>query len=168
MSKEQMGIQDLLRAGDVKRWTIVRTSVPQSIAEHTFNVVMIARAIAKEAGIDDKYVIKYALEHDLDEIRTGDIPSPTKKSMAIEGAHVEYRGVNKPNEHTVPWAMVKAADLIESCWFITENAVGRHAKEVESYMWDKFNSFLGSTFPDVRRAASTVANRIFEEEFAII
>lgn len=162
-----MGIQDLLRAGDVKRWTIVRTVVQQSIAEHTFNVVMIARAIAKECDIDDEYVIKYALEHDLDEIRTGDIPSPTKITMASEGTHVEYRGVNKPAQHGYPHAIVKGADLIEACWFITENAVGRHAKKVEKYMWTKLDEFMGSTFPEVREAMMLVSNQIFEQEFMI-
>lgn len=163
----QMGIQDLLRASDTKRWIIVRTAVTQSVAEHTFNVVMIARAIAKECGVDDKYVMKYALDHDLDEIRTGDIPAPTKKTMAKEGTHVEYRGNNKP-KHVLLRHIVKGADLIEACWFISENAVGRHAKEVECYMWQKLDEFTGSTSLEIRDAVLKISNQIFEQKFMII
>ncbi len=167
MSK-QMGIQDLLRAGDVKRWTIVRTAVTQSIAEHHFNVTMIARSIAAHIGVDDHEVIKYALEHDLDEIRTGDIPSPTKRSMEAEGTVIEYRGNNKPLNGSITIDIVKAADLIEACWFISENAIGRHAKEVERYMWQKMDEFLSRTDDRVNEAALKTMNQIFSAPFMII
>ena len=48
----ELSIKDLLRAGHVKRWQIVRTVRDQTLAEHSFNVAMISIELA-EILIDD-------------------------------------------------------------------------------------------------------------------
>ena len=53
---------------------------------------MIARDIAVEADMDDYMIVKYALDHDLDEIMTGDIPSPAKERMNIK---TDYNGKSR-------------------------------------------------------------------------
>ena len=59
-----MNINDILLAQNIARWTIVSTIQKQSLAEHLFNVTMIARNIATEANMPDDKIIKYALDHD--------------------------------------------------------------------------------------------------------
>ena len=160
-------IQDILRAQDIKRWTIVRTVRQQSLAEHTFNVVMIARAIAKKAKLSDASIIKYALEHDLDEILTGDIPSPTKRRAAAAGLDLkllENRGQNKPKNNTVH-EVVKAADLIENLWFLHEHGVGRHAEEECELLKKIVSDYLSELSFEVGRPAFLVQTEVMSGGF---
>lgn len=129
-----MNIQTVLRAQDVTRWNIVHTVRKQSLAEHLFNTAMIARRICEIMNVPvltfDR-VMNYALKHDLDEIITGDIPSPTKK-RAME-AGVDLNSLLQIDELTAPaevMRIVKAADLLENLWYIEQYGHGRHAKEV--------------------------------------
>ena len=163
-------IQDILRAQDIKRWTIVRTVRNQSVAEHTFNVVMIARAIAALAKIDDDEIIKFALEHDLDEILTGDIPSPTKKRARSIG--VDLNKLESKGKHAMPGpevrAVVKAADMIENLWFLVENGVGRHAHEESVLLNDIVDDYLlelNDLSPIIAKSARKVAESVFNGSY---
>lgn len=132
-----LNIQDILRAQDIARWTIVNISRPQSLAEHTFNVVAIARAIATYAGVEDTNIIKYALDHDLDEIITGDIPTPAKETMKIRD---QYAGKSKDACSQKEIAIVMIADLIEAVNYLNVHALGRHAVQVQDNLIDRLNS----------------------------
>lgn len=163
-------IQDILRAQEVHRWNIVATIRNQSLAEHTFNVVFIARAICKEMNHPDDAVIKLALEHDLDEIVTGDIPTPTKDRMRqlgfnpddVHGGEVKSRG-------GIAKAIVKAADMIEASWFIEQNAITRHAQEVKQYMMARTRDHLDIMCDDDReemgwrKAAGFSAKKVWRQ-----
>lgn len=155
-------IQDILRASHTKRWTIARTAVNQSLAEHTFNVVMIARAIAKEACIDDSKVIKYALEHDLDEILTGDMPTPAKDRLDM---HFPSGGKNSID--SAEYAIVKASDIIEALWFITEAGVGRHSDQIKKYLEEKLIEFFNSVPEELKTPIDIISTRIFEGDFEL-
>lgn len=137
-------IQDILRAQEVHRWNIVATIRNQSLAEHTFNVVFIGRAICKELGKPDGEVIKTALEHDLDEIVTGDIPTPTKQRMKIMGFNPDsiHDRKNTPTRSGESQTIVKVADMIEASWFIGQNCVTRHAKEVAERMRSRTDKYI--------------------------
>lgn len=151
-----MRIQDILLAQDVKRWTIVRTIRDQSLAEHTFNVVMIARAIAKELGVDDTKIIKYALDHDLDEILTGDIPTPAKDRLKIS---TSYDGKSFSECDSQEASIVAMADIIEAIAFITDNQVGRHAHVVANYLMDRYQqrcNLIGAADPALIKACDKI------------
>ncbi len=135
-----MNINDILLSQTIKRWTIVATVKDQSLAEHLFNVSMIARAICAEMQIDDTFVIKYALDHDLDEVMTGDIPSPAKSRLGIKSN--VYGGKSKNKCSIVEQVIVKAADLIDANNFIKYNQVDRHGQQVAEYTRRKLNQFL--------------------------
>ena len=144
-----MNINDILLAQNIKRWTIVSTIQQQSLAEHLFNVAMIARDIAVEADMDDTNIVKYALDHDLDEIMTGDIPSPAKERLGIK---TDYNGKSQSRCTEEEKVIVKAADLIDAYLFIKHNAHDRHGRQVLSYMEHKLNEFLigaNMAFPSV-------------------
>ena len=87
----------------VPRWSIISMSHRQSVAEHSYNVVqllrwMIDERIVKALTILSLQLIEEALDHDVSEHATGDLPSPCKLSV---------------DETPMSWP-VKLADLIEA------------------------------------------------------
>ncbi len=98
---------------------------------------MIARAIAKKMNVPDEMIIKAGLEHDLDEVMTGDIPSPIKQKMIEKGFHPNSLEKKKDRGKLVN-DIIKTADFMESVWFLQENGQGRHAKQVESWLRERF------------------------------
>jgi 5'-deoxynucleotidase YfbR-like HD superfamily hydrolase len=77
---------ELMRASHVNRWQIVLTNRPQSLAEHSFNVAMLAQSIAFNCEVDfstDQLyeLMNWALLHDIIEIRTGDLATPFKTKL---------------------------------------------------------------------------------------
>lgn len=166
-----MKINDILRASGVTRWHIVRTVRPQSLAEHTFDVVMIARAVAKMSGVDDYEIIKAALLHDLDEIVTGDIPTPTKQKARDNGWELNdlYKSVTgrelSPDESLIIQLSDKLADL-HWLWL---HALGPHANRVYEIMAERYNEFVrAESVPDnIREAALDVQVQMLSEDFVI-
>lgn len=166
-----MKINDILRASGVTRWHIVRTVRPQSLAEHTFDVVMIARAIAKKAGIEDYEITKAALLHDLDEIVTGDIPTPTKQKARDNGWELNdlYQNITgrelSPDESLI----IQLADKMADLYWLWLHAVGPHANQVYEIMADQYNAYVRSdAIPDnIREAALDVQMQMLSEDFTI-
>ena len=57
----------------------------ESVAEHSFRVVMIAYALAKiDPEVDESQVLKMALVHDILESRTGDLNYVNKKYLTVD------------------------------------------------------------------------------------
>lgn len=138
-------IHEVLRASDIQRWSMVRMSRKQNLAEHSFNVTMIAMALAEELGVDPKEVAYYAITHDLDEIYTGDIPSHTKKEMRRLGLRTEaLEGLITDDAPGMTWVIIKVADFLEALWYVEENGVGSHAKEVQSWVDAEFSTYLSA------------------------
>lgn len=105
------------RLSHVKRWPTVPTLRTQSVAEHTLNVVYLARQLAvmhvnyaEEFAFRD-VVMEQALFHDLDEAINGDEPGGTMKNY-------DYKALVK--EKGQIWAVVKLADLLEALIFVRE------------------------------------------------
>ena len=85
---ENYNIKDLLKAGHVTRWHTVDTVKVQTLAEHQWNVCMISVSLACAMGLDDSIlnlVILKALIHDMEEVWTGDLPSPYKEGLKRTG-----------------------------------------------------------------------------------
>jgi hypothetical protein len=143
-------LSQILRASHVSRWNIVNTIKHQSVAEHTFNVCMIARALCKRLAMDDDNLIKAVLEHDLDEVIFGDIPTPMKEKMAKRGVNinmiVDHQTRNLSEIETI---VMKVADLTEAIWFLQDHGVGRHAVEVEMDIRDRLDRYLETHKADI-------------------
>lgn len=122
----------------VPRWTIIRTLRTQSVAEHSYYVALYAAQIAELTGWGGPrdQLMYYALTHDLEEILSGDISSPAKRSMkAAMGGNLEdhddwvlrklqdrFPYLPEPDEK---WDrdilnIVKLADLIEAAMFLRD------------------------------------------------
>lgn len=133
-----MKIQTILRAQDVTRWNIVHTVRKQSLAEHLFNTAALASYICHKMGRLDLVAeaVSYALLHDIDEVITGDIPSPTKAKARSKGVDLNAILATEPPMEPRPEVVriVKAADLLDNLWYIENYGHGRHANEVKLRM----------------------------------
>ena len=160
-------IQDIMRAGHIKRWNIVNTTRQQTLAEHMYNVTMIAWQLCEE--MDVKYkdlisaeVLKWSLIHDIPEVVCGDTPTPTKNRMKKAGLDMEviYDEIDPAYKQTKldtcglsKW-IVKVADTIEGYWFIREHGVGNHAKAIADSLYHRVHEMIDNQ-PD-RKAADVV------------
>jgi putative hydrolase of HD superfamily len=62
-------LKNLKRSG----WVRFRIKRPESVADHSFRLAMMAMVLAPKLGLNVEKCIRMALLHDLSEIRTGDI-----------------------------------------------------------------------------------------------
>ena len=73
----------------IPRWSLMRQSRQEYLAEHTTEVMQIAHtlaAVAKEkfgADVDEKNIVICSLYHDISEILTGDMPTPVKYNDVV-------------------------------------------------------------------------------------
>jgi 5'-deoxynucleotidase len=74
----------LYRLRLIQRWVLMRSAVPENVAEHSFQVGLLTHALCTIADevfgkhVDIGQAVILALFHDAEEVMTGDIPSPVK------------------------------------------------------------------------------------------
>lgn len=131
----------LRRLAAVPRWAVMPTIKQQSVAEHSFHVCCLALWLLRFHAEKDQetlclHVLLRALEHDKDEAKYGDTPSPTKP---------------RPNYHGKSQAeiVVKCADKLEAILFVYEeqllgNRIGTNVLYDDVFQrflraWDEFD-----------------------------
>lgn len=127
-----MNLLDKLLLQEVKRFPICYTNRDQSVAEHSFNVAVIALYLVEEVTDRElkEEVLWYALEHDIDEIETGDIPSSFKRRLRAEcPAVIKVLDGEKYVPASVK-AIVKTADCLEAIYFLRHFGGSRYAMEI--------------------------------------
>jgi 5'-deoxynucleotidase YfbR-like HD superfamily hydrolase len=115
-----------VRSGlQVARWHTCRTNRPQSVGEHTAGLLAIIFEIC-EPSIQ---LVRAALEHDVTESFTGDLPAPMKwKSTALNRELEELEEDLKARNGLVPGdalppnelMLLKFADSMELFFFVIE------------------------------------------------
>ena len=155
-----MKINDLYRGTEVMRWHIVKTHQKQSIAEHSWMVAILSGELANilhptVSTISRRgALLQYALFHDVDEIITGDIPSPFKKLITMDPQHQKNIMGQYSYVLEVPEPLkdiVKLADIAEAYKFIMVNANSAHADIVQhklNNMYDSKLAELKEKYPD--------------------
>jgi len=74
----------LYRLRYIKRWSLMRNTVKENVAEHSFQVALITHALCSIANriygkdVPTDRAVVLALFHDSTEVFTGDIPTPVK------------------------------------------------------------------------------------------
>jgi len=134
--------QQMMRLSNIKRWGIVEMSRPQSVAEHSYNVAIIASAICDRIDLSPEYknaVVNWALTHDLPEVVTGDVPSPLKRFSPITFNDLEsemfplYRA-SKEKHQGMAAMIVKVADYIDAIQFAQKFCVDTRKDGIISEM----------------------------------
>ncbi len=165
----------------IRRWGLMRSTIPENLTEHAQQVAMIAHALAlienRKFGGDlnpDRAAV-LALYHDASETITGDLPTPIKYyNREILGS---YRAIEDYAKDTLldklpqylqedyseilngelepEWAYVKAADTLSAyikC--VTERQAGnREFASAEQSLWEKLQTIPLNSL------------RVFEQEF---
>lgn len=125
----------------IRRWGLMRNTVPENDMEHSMQTALIAHGLAAlgqtryHRSVHPEHVVTLALYHDVSEVITGDLPTPVKyKTPDIQDAYQALEGharnqlldmlpedlkpsfapYVKPDETTYEWQMVKAADRISA------------------------------------------------------
>ncbi len=130
----------LQRMRYIRRWGLMRSSVPENIQEHSHETAVFAHALGLirreifHTPCDAEHLAVLALYHDVPEILTGDLPTPIKyHNRAIRNAYKDveraasekllsllpetlresYRDVLEPEESEL-LPLVKAADKLSA------------------------------------------------------
>jgi 5'-deoxynucleotidase YfbR-like HD superfamily hydrolase len=161
-------IDRALDAQHVKRWSLVATTAESNVASHSFNVAVIAMAIRDRMfntiDIDRRDVCYHALLHDIDEVFTGDIPTPTKMAMRAQGVEPNalFEGQEVSNPSDKIRAIIKIADLIDNATFISQHGAGVRAAGAASEVEGRLRTALDGASPDLARAGREVLAYIAE------
>jgi 5'-deoxynucleotidase YfbR-like HD superfamily hydrolase len=151
-------LADLLALSHCVRWSIVPVLRSQSVADHTFRVIVIASELTVRIGLGEAFigpVMHWAMMHDGDESRTGDIQSSFKRILHEEAEaevlspDTEQTCLDRAWKRAAPWhynitklvrehtfgklimSIVKLADRIEMTTFLTQWGHGPQAEHVQ-------------------------------------
>lgn len=152
----EISFAERMRTAHVTRWQIVRAARQQTLAEHLYLVRVIVVEMCSRLALSDVETAiaqEWALEHDVPEVRTGDLATPVKAAMREAVPHEDpirrielsysdsyaalYAMVK--NQHPHVQALVKMADTLEAAMFLAVEGMGTHAREVQSGLWTTFN-----------------------------
>lgn len=163
-------IQDLLNLSNAHRWTIRPTLRPQSVAEHSYRVAVIAMEICRaingehlpSSNVIEYHVILWALVHDGPECETGDIPYTAKKNFPdgvmnrTEAEACPWYGKMRSILHPPELAIIKIADKVEEILFLRDwgTAGSKEAYEMAfklvcERVWEAQARFGWSNLPSV-------------------
>ena len=122
-------------AGAVKRYHTKRTHRTQTVAEHTFGMLILLKQVC--GGSLSPRVVNAVLHHDLPELFTGDIPAPIKRSHSklgplLDEIETQLEPLYIADElEPAEAALVKWADRVELVlWCLEEYRMGNVAAGV--------------------------------------
>ena len=160
-------IDAIMRLSNVKRWGVVEMSKSQSVAEHSYNVVMISIMIAENLDeprmCSHQYnsVMYFALVHDLPELITGDIPTSIKKyvdSIELNYLTPKYGAYHDGIKHTLNGIIVKSADILEALQFAERFCIDSRRSVILMDLKNQLNDYLTTT--DVHIRVADAINRM--------
>jgi 5'-deoxynucleotidase YfbR-like HD superfamily hydrolase len=166
-----MKLVDMLRLSFVDRFQTVSISRRQSVAEHSFNVAVIAGQIAKRMkSVPVTTIMAYAVTHDLEEAILGDIPSPTKVRLQQAGLNYSKAKRKIIDDDLIDKGVkivVKAADQIEMLYYFAQYGNGNHYEIRLKSMEEIYSEWKTHQHKDLQRAMDEVRNELKNQEWTI-
>lgn len=162
-----LSLADRMRATHIDRFQLVRTMRKQTIAEHMWCVSVLVKEVATRAQMDPAPLIKVALEHDIEEVITGDIPTPTKERAKEKGW--DLNSLLDATDITCMLTeeqklILKVCDLLDGVRFLRFEGVGQHAKAVEQRLFGTINTLTREFASDaLRKVLRSVIDDVLEE-----
>ena len=108
-------LKNLLKLSHVPRWVIVDIIKQQSVADHTFRVMAIAKYMEKKLELHIFNMLERIMLHDEEEALTGDIPS-----IHVNGNSFQVETVV---DRTTDELFIMLADTIEAMIFLDRYVV---------------------------------------------
>lgn len=151
----------------VKRWSMLSTTADSTVASHSFNVAILAMAIHRKMmntiPISIYELCYYAVLHDIEEVYTGDIPTPTKVKMRELGFDPNEMS-DCPCPEVQPTGMIrdiiKIADLIDNWFWIKNNGTGGRSFAVANEVHGRLLVAMAGAGADLRAGAQKVIQYI--------
>jgi 5'-deoxynucleotidase YfbR-like HD superfamily hydrolase len=169
-------IDKLMDAQYIKRWAICGTALENNLATHSFNVAMLAMEIANrmpdvKRRHPESLICYYALIHDVGEVYTGDIPTPTKAKMLQAGLDINNFDMdavmeNHPSEEIK--SIIKAADLIDNYLFILEHGIGSRARSAQIEVFGRLIDYSSRVPPILGKAMMDTLNYVMRRMSDVI
>lgn len=147
---ERAAVEAVMRFGAVKRWHMIETTGHQTLADHSACVAALAYLIVHScpgAHFGSGHtILRRALFHDLPEVFTGDIPTPTKQwlarkeldAMEFSVVPAIFLGYADP-DHDL---LVKICDLADSIRYIRNRGVDMTAVHALAGLEKQFTAKL--------------------------
>ena len=133
-------LRDVYRCTHVERWNVVDTVRRQNVAEHQYLVALVVDRYCTLLGLGPSVrgeAVVTALKHDLAEVLTGDVPTPTKRHLNGSFEELE-RSVTFDGRDTRSTQRVKElvnfADLVEAAVWLGRYGLGSHARKVRRHL----------------------------------
>lgn len=151
-----MNLYDQLRLQQIKRYPICHTNRDQSVAEHSFNVAIIAKHLAEAVtGMRMGEVLEYALIHDMDEVFTGDIASSFKRQLKAQFPPVAAAFGQPVAASPEVKAIVKLADMMEAMHYLNEFGGSRLAMDIKEDIFRNYTLALNDpNLPPLAKSAA--------------
>lgn len=128
----------------IKRWGLMRNAEPENVMEHSWEVAVIAHALAvirnqQFAGeVDANAIATAALFHDASEVLTGDLPTPVKyfhRNLTHAYRRIEHIA-RQELLHTLPPALQATYQLLlnEAQWTESHQQLIKAADMLAAYL----------------------------------
>jgi hypothetical protein len=128
LGRDGQRLHDLMRLAHIRRWSVIETDRPQSVAVHSFNTAVLGATLWDALGLDRNdplfgRLLYRCLTHDAPEAATGDIPSHVKGMLGrelvkrVERQLCPWVGDEPPCEPLVE-ALLALSDKIEALHFV--------------------------------------------------
>ncbi len=148
-------------------------TAPESVAEHTFHLVFLVWALAKdEPSVDRARAVELALIHDLPEVRMGDLPLPVAHHLPVGAKEAAERAVaaalfapldDEANERLAEYQVgstpearfVRACDKLQVLLKVAVYEQWGHRGLDE--FWDGLDNFDHAGFKSIRETVDALA-----------
>lgn len=133
----------LYRLRFIRRWSLMRNTVPENVAEHSYYTAILTHALCAIAQqvfgreVDSNRAVTLALFHDVSEVITGDIPTPVKHhNLAVQQslrdletlAGRELLGMVPPDLLSVYEPLLQPGDEELLCWVKAADKLAAYLK----------------------------------------
>lgn len=139
-------------------WKMMGIPHPESVAEHSFQLCVMAMVFADQLGVDREKLIKMAVIHDLGEIITGDLvwsrgniidiqKRKKKEIMEAEGIESIFEKLSKSNEYQAIFKEMTERKSVESTifWQLDKLEMAIQALDYEKATHKNLDEFFVNT-----------------------